>query len=73
MKMNISSIFWTGIVFTSSTEDIIQIRSHQIEVLLTGLKIEQLNDSAGSLLQLPTKNTLILPCTIAGYQLSIAA
>lgn len=63
MKMNISSIFWTGIVFTSSTEDIIQIRSHQIEVLLTGLKIEQLNDSAGSLLQLPTKNTLILPCT----------
>lgn len=63
MKMNISSIFWSGVVYASSTEDIIQIRSHQIEVLLIELKIDQLSDSAGSLLQLPTENILILPCT----------
>lgn len=61
--MNISSMSWSRIVFTSSTEGIIQIRSHQIEVLLIELKIDQLSDSASSLLQLPTENILILPCT----------
>lgn len=40
--------FLSGVVFTSSTEDSIQIRSHQIEVLLIGLKIDQLSESAGS-------------------------
>lgn len=59
--MTISSIsFLSGVVFTSSTEDIIWIRSYQIEVLLIGLKIDQLSDSAGSLLRLPTENILIL-------------
>lgn len=72
MKMNISSIFWSGIVFTSSTEESIQIRSHQIGVLLIGLKIDQLNDSAGSLLQLPTKNILILPCTTSQWSTHVA-
>lgn len=61
--MNISSMSWSRIVFTSSTEGIIQIRSHEIEVLLIEIKIDQLSDSARSLLQLPTENILILPCT----------
>lgn len=61
--MNISSMSWSRIVFTSSTEGIIQIRSHKIEVLLIEIKIDQLSDSARSLLQLPTENILILPCT----------
>lgn len=61
--MNISSVSWSGIVFTSSTEDSIQIRSHQIEVLLIELKIDELSDSAGSLPWLPTKNILILSCS----------
>lgn len=61
--MNIFSISWSEIVFTSSTEDSIQIRSHQIEVLLIELKIDQLSDSAGSLLRLSTKNILILLCS----------
>lgn len=70
--MNISSISWNGIVFTSSTDDIIQIRSHQIEVLLIGLKIDQLSDSAGSLLQFPTASILILPCTTSQWSTHVA-
>lgn len=59
-------------VFISSAEDIIQIRSHQIEVLLIGLKIDWLSDSAGSLLQLLTENILILPCTTSQWSTSLA-
>lgn len=61
--MNISSIFffsWSAVVFPSSTEDSIQIRSYQIEVLLIGLKIDQLSESAGSFIAVATENILIL-------------
>lgn len=72
MEVNISSDSLSGIIFISSTEVIIQIRSHQIEVLLIELKIDQLSDSAGSLLQLPTENILILPCNTSQWSTPVA-